>query len=212
MEAIGTTLERLVLATEGGRRTAPLPPAIASSALANLPARLDDVTLAQAQAIAVAPLPAPETSGDQHVVKCIRVLLAALPKRNSDDVSGELLIKAYQRKLASYPKDQINYLSDKVLERCQWFPTIAECVEIMAGWQRDDEAIRTRNRAAAAVRREMEARYDDVMAHLAEGECSQDEIDALPARWKEIADTRGYLRRNEDGSYAARPPLKEAGR
>lgn len=162
--------------------------------------------LAKAREVADAPLPAPEACGEDHLRQVLRTLLAVLPKRGSDEVSGALLIEAYQAKLLVYPKDQISYLGDRAMERCQWFPTIAECREIMQGWRRDDDHVRRQQRASLAVRRECEARFDELMTRLACGQCDQAEIDGLPERTRRIAEERGFLRRHEDGSYSARRP------
>jgi hypothetical protein len=167
-------------------------------------ARLDDETLAAAQALAVAPLPTLEPCDRDHFNQCLRVMLAVLPKRNSDDVSGKLLISAYQKKLGGYPTDQISYLADQATAKCEWFPSIAECISLMQGWKRNDDPVHVRRRAETAVRRELEARMDETMARLAAGQCDQAEIDALPIRWKEIAETRSYLWRHQDGTYTAR--------
>lgn len=150
------------------------------------------------------PLLPPEPAGDEHVTKTVRFLLANLSRRNSDELSGKLLLAAYQRKLASYPREQISYLCDQALDRCKWFPTIAECLEIMAGWQRNDEALRNRQRAEAAMRNELQARLDETLKRIDAGEVSQDEVDAMPEQWRRIAETLGLLRLNKDRTYTLR--------
>ncbi len=149
-------------------------------------------------------MPAPEPCTERHFNQCLRILLAALPKRNSDEVSGELLISAYQRKLGSFCRDQISYLSDKALERCEWFPTIAECLAIIGEWKRNDEALRLQERAKGVVLWDRQRRFDDVMCQLADGSYSQDQIDAMPDSWKVVGETRGYLWANDDGTYSPR--------
>lgn len=134
-------------------------------------------------------------------------MTAALPRQGSDDLSGELFIAAYKRKLGHMPKDQINYITDQALERCKWFPTIAECMSIGAEWERDDEAVRNQANAIAAIGREKQQRMEEAMQAMRDGTINQDEIDALPPRWQSIGETRGYLRRGDDGGYALRPPL-----
>lgn len=204
MQAIGEMLGRIVPATEQSPRTAPSPLSTAdldwTAALKNRGA----LTLAQAREIASAPLPAPEPCSERHFNQCLRVLLAALPKRNSDDVSGELLISAYQRKLGGFCKDQISYLSDKALERCEWFPTIAECMAIIGEWKRGDELLQLQDRAKSMVLWDRQRRFDDVMCELAGGRYSQAQIDAMPDSWKVVGETRGYLWANADGSYTPR--------
>jgi hypothetical protein len=163
-----------------------------------------ELTIAQAREIAAAPLPSPEPCSERHFNQCLRVLLSALPKRNSDEVSGELLISAYERKLGGFCKDQISYLSDKALERCEWFPTIAECLGIIGEWKRIDAPLQIQERAKSMVMWDRQRRFDDVMIELACGRYSQDQIDAMPDSWKVVGETRGYLWAQDDGSYTAR--------
>ena len=69
----------------------------------------------------------------QHFLKCLRLWEAMLPRRASDEVSGELLARGYWRMLGSkLSQAQMSVLSEMVLDRCKWFPTVAECNEIMA--------------------------------------------------------------------------------
>lgn len=132
------------------------------------------------------------------------MLLAALPKRNSDEISGDLMISAYIGKLGGYPSDQIAFLCDAVLDRCQWFPTIAECLKILDEWKRDDAAIHLQERAKSFVFWDNQARFEDTMAALARGDVTQKEIDALPENWRQIAEARSLLWLHEDGSYTLR--------
>ena len=149
-------------------------------------------------------MPRPEPCSDRHFVQCIRILLATLPKRNSDEVSGELLLSAYQRKLGGFCKDQISFLSDKALERYEWFPTIAQCLAIIGEWQRDDAPLRLQNHAKSMVLWDRQRRFDEVMAQLALGAMSQEQIDALPDSWKAVGETRSYLWQEDDGRYVPR--------
>jgi hypothetical protein len=130
--------------------------------------------------------------------------MASLPKRNSDELSGNLMISAYVGKLGGYSSEQIAFLWDTVLDRCKWFPTIAECLEILSEWKRDDAAIQLQQRAKSQVFWDNQARFEDTMAALARGDVTQKEIDALPQNWREIAETRGHLWLHDDGSYTLR--------
>lgn len=164
----------------------------------------NSMTIAQARKIAEAPLPALEACSVNHFDECLRILLASLPKRNSDDLSGDLLIRAYSGKLGGFSEGQINYLLDRALERCEWFPTIAQCIAIIGEWQRNDAPLLLQERAKSMVLWDRQRRFDGVMAHLAAGTFTQDQIDALPDSWKVVGETRGYLWAKDDGSYTAR--------
>jgi hypothetical protein len=55
-----------------------------------------------------------------------------MPKKAGDEVSGELLARGYWQVLGSNLTEQeMNDLTEMVLNRCKWFPTVAECREIM---------------------------------------------------------------------------------
>lgn len=56
-----------------------------------------------------------------------------LPKKAGDEISGELLAAGYHRMLGHLSEAEMSALTEMVLERCKWFPTVAECREIMAG-------------------------------------------------------------------------------
>ncbi|KQM18393.1 hypothetical protein [Novosphingobium sp. Leaf2] len=204
METLGTTLDRIL-------------PEMAESPKTEQSLRLTEkwdltvarvspatMTIAQARKIADAPLPALVACSDDRFDECLRLLLAALPKRNSDDLSGELLILAYSGKLGGYSAEQIAYMTDKALERCEWFPTIAECLGIIGEWKRNDAPLQLQERARSMVFDDRQIRFRKVMSDLAAGGYTQDQIDAMPDSWKVVGETRGYLWAHADGSYTAR--------
>lgn len=131
------------------------------------------------------------------------VLLASLPKRVSDESDGALLIAAYKRMLGHHPAPAIDYLSAQALIRCKWFPTIAECSEIIGEWKRRDD----RPLAALKVRQELQARFDETLAALQRRALSQAEIDALPERTKRIAADKAWLWAWPDGRFTVRKDL-----
>lgn len=144
-----------------------LPPLwIGSLDLNNLPDRLDDKTYLEVQEIANAPLADLPPCGEKHLKQALRFMLAVLPKRSSDDISGELFVAAYNQKLGHYPAEQISFLADQAMERCKWFPTIAECMEIMGEWRRRDIAVIAKRRASDLSNAERRAREEDAR-HIA---------------------------------------------
>ena len=42
------------------------------------------------------------------------------------------MAKGYYRMLGHLDEQGINWLSEMVLERCRWFPTVAECRDLIA--------------------------------------------------------------------------------
>lgn len=176
-------------------------------ASASTPVRLNDQDLAALEKVAAAPLPTLPPCDSRHFDQCLRILVAALPRKGADDIGGELMVAAYRRKLGHMPLEQINFMTDQALEQCKWFPTIMECLEIASRWERRDEHVRQQSRAIALVGWEKQARMEDAMSAMDAGTITQAEIDALPPRWQSIAETRGYLRRVE-GGYMLRAPVR----
>lgn len=55
-----------------------------------------------------------------------------LPRRAGDEVSGALVVQGYRMMLGHLSDDQVDTLTRMVLEECKWFPTVAECRQLMA--------------------------------------------------------------------------------
>lgn len=128
-------------------------------------------------------------------------MLAALPKRSHDDVSGELLIAAYQRKLGNLSAAQLSYIADKALGECKWFPTIAECLDMLESYRRHDEmvkrqvlAIRIANRERNADKQDQRA-WDIARSHA----IRQSDVDAMTDQIKRIGLACGALVKGDDG-------------
>lgn len=126
-------------------------------------------------------------------------MLAVLPKQNTDEVGGELFVEAYSRHLAGYPNEAISYLASEATGTRKWFPTIAECIEILSHWHRNDEAVHRRHRAKSLAYRERDARrVDDVPEPLPP--MRQEQVDTLPESLRTMGLKLGYLERDNDGN------------
>lgn len=157
--------------------------------------RLDDKQLAEAEAIANEPLPDLPTCDSKTFGQMLRMMLAALPRRQADDVSGELFVAAYERALGHLNRSQAEYLMDQSLAKCRWFPTIAECNEILQGWRRVDEYTRRKTEARRQVNQEREARRIEAQENHRQfrRELTQADVDAMPEALKEVGLKMGYL-------------------
>ena len=186
--------------------TLPAPSTTASAYLDldSLPKRLDDTTLALVREIADSPLPAPERCDEEHFLRCMKSL-DILP-RKADDSSGKLRLKLYQAKLGGYSNGTLSYLVSKALEQCQWFPTISECLKILAGFPNRDVAEVRRSKARMLTDQEILSRIDDARQALNAQTLDQAGIDALPERWKSRLECEMLLWRWPDGRYTARTP------
>ncbi len=164
--------------------------------LTKLPARLDDRTLERVKAIASAPLPALSPSDDRHFAKCLRVMLAVLPRQNTDAIGGELFVETYRRQLGHFSDDAVAFLAERATRECRWFPTIAECLEMLGSWTRCDEATRRRAtaRSLAGQERMAREREEREQSQRAAVPMSQADVDALPPHLVKLGLTVGYLR------------------
>lgn len=172
--------------------------------LTRLPARLDDQLLQRVQAIADAPLPDPQPCDEAHFAKCMRVMLAVLPKRGSDDVSGELFVNAYARTLRRWPADAMSFLAEKSIERCKWFPTVSECMETLSEYRRDDEWTQRRAKARQIARNERYARMPK-MESSGRRPMTQQEVDNLPPHLIDLGLKCKALIRDRDGKLRPAP-------
>lgn len=154
--------------------------------------RLDDQQLAVCDHIARLPVPVLPPAEEDFFLKCMRTL-RLLPGRGDDEVSGGLRLNLYRRHFGHLPREALAYLTDKATLTCRWFPTPAECVDILKGWERTDDQFRAIRRAKALAQREWQTRFDEAMSDLRFGRATQEQVDAMPDRWKEIAVTQGHL-------------------
>lgn len=129
------------------------------------------------------------------------MMLATLPRRQADDVSGELFVAAYERQLGHLNKSQVNYLLDKALQNCRWFPTIAECLELIEGWRRNDEHTERRFKAKMLVAKEDDARRDDTYEWCEKSmmNMTQSFVDGLPPTLQRVGLKCGALYTDDTG-------------
>lgn len=165
--------------------------------------RLDDQALAMMEDLAASPLPDLPACGDGEFAEQLRAL-TILPRRNDDELTGELRFAFYRRKLRAFPHEAIKFMVSTVLDELNWYPTIAQCLDILARWHRNDEQVHRKASAANLARAERRARFDDIMRSLERREVDQAGIDALPKNVRVIAAERGFLRLHDDGVYRAR--------
>lgn len=159
------------------------------------------MTLARVQDIARSPLPPPVPAKPRHFNQCLRVMLAVLPKRSLDEVSGELFVAAYQRKLGHYSDAAISFLADRAMSKCQWFPTIHECIEILSEFRRNDEHTERKYLANRIASAEQSARQADKWAwgKVDQNQLSQADVDQMSDQMKRIGLKCHALMETDDG-------------
>lgn len=117
-------------------------------------------------------------------------MAAVLPKRNMDDATGSTVFSVYYRMIGHMPRPAIAFLAEQAIATCKWFPTVAECKEILARWKAPPSP---QPAAHKAMIDELQARLDRDMDALRAGTVTQATIDAWPLRWRQVGWTKGYL-------------------
>lgn len=162
--------------------------------------------LAAVEAIARSPLPRLPSCDERHFAKCLRLMLAVLPRQQTDDIGGELFVEAYRRQLAEWPAEAISFLANIATSECRWFPTIAECLEILQRWRRSDDAARRKEHARMLATRERNARHTESLPPVdPPPPLTQEGVDAMPEALRRLGLKAGYLIQNDDGSYSPAP-------
>lgn len=205
---LGALLPGIVDQTGETGSSAPLTERAASIDLSTLPARLDDRMLAMVRAISSSPALVDAPCPEEHFIKSMRAM-SILPRRADDDLTGELRVGLYQRKLGDKPAAAISFLCSEALGRCEWFPSIAECLRILAEFPGTGVGERRRDTARHLVQRELNARLDEMVARLATRALTQDEIDALPESAKLVAAEKCYLWAWPDGRFTVRADITQ---
>ena len=172
--------------------------------------RLDDQALQQLAIIADSPVPAPLPCDAEEFARLMRTL-STMNSRADDDDTGKLRLAVLRRVIGHYPREALAYMVEKAITTLDWFPTPKQCLDILAGWRRNDEIAARHAAAVRLVRAERRARFDDIMATLERREVDQAGIDALPEQMRRIAAERGFLRLHDDGVYRARVETRTNG-
>jgi hypothetical protein len=171
-----------------------------------LPDRLDDTMLARVDSIARSPLPALPPCDSYRLGQALRMMQSTLPRRHADDVSGELFVAAYERHIGHYSQDAIDHLCDQSIRTCKWFPTVAECLEILSGWRRADAAVMRQRQAERAAARERNLRYDESQKPIEPlPALTQADVDAMDETMVRLGLGVGSLIRDEQGQVRPAP-------
>jgi hypothetical protein len=172
------------------RATGSSTPALTQPWVGTMEATLSDDRMAELAMIARQPTCALQPIEPERFAKTMHSMAAVLPKRNVDDLTGSAMLKVYHRMLGHMPRAAIAFLAEHAIATCKWFPTIAECNEILANWKRPADP---RQGAREQIAEEMQARLDRDIAALKAGHVTQADVDAWPPRWRQIGITQGYL-------------------
>lgn len=160
----------------------------------------------QLRAVISCPIPEIEPVTPDYLNKALMAMFAVLPRQGKDAATGAIMVKQYVLKLGKHPKAAIDYLWSASVDRLRWFPTVAECNEIIAEWVcRTQELKHAKSIAESRISREKDMRLRDAIDDLRVGRATQEEVDSYPARWKAMAAEQGFLWALKDGTYLIRP-------
>lgn len=137
----------------------------------------------------------------QELAKHLQFLAATLPSRATDEMTAKLRFTVYARFLDSYSNRALAFMSRRILERMNWFPTPHQCLEILEEYT---PPVGNQTRALMQCQRFLQERFEAWIDELKTTDMAQDRIDEVPEQWRRIATERGYLRRQEDGSFVKR--------
>lgn len=132
-------------------------------------------------------------------------MAAILPSRKTDETTGELRVRVYQRILGGKSDKAISYLVERSLVELEWFPSPKQCLEILADWREQHQEVMVRQQAQNLLSNEKRFRFNDWLQIFRDRRATQADVDRVSDNWREIAETQGYLRRNaETGAYTVR--------
>lgn len=167
--------------------------------------------MASLELVACSAIPQPDPCPKLHFEKCLALMDVSLPRRQQEGIAGDLFIRTYHRMLGHLTREAINFIAEEAIATCKWFPTVAECFEIAKRFTQPDHPFKAvREMARTRLGREKQARFNETMDAIDAGDLTDEQISALPDRWKGMAAEQGLVWALRDGTYTRRPADQEA--
>ena len=160
--------------------------------LRSLPARCSDDDLTMVQAIIVRDVARLPACLDDDFAKYMRIMEATLKARNEDTTTGKVRLRAYQSRLGNHPTLAIQFMVQECVDTMIFFPTISECHDVLRKWK--NPLVKPLELAMHINDSQWAFRFEDFREKLRIGTATQDEVDAVSERWKNILFEQGYLR------------------
>lgn len=162
--------------------------------------------MASLEVVASSPLPRLEPAPREHVDRCLAFMEASLARRQQEGLSGDLFVATYRRMLGHLTKEAISFVTEEAIATCKWFPTVAECLEIAKRFVQPEHPFRAvRDMARGKLNVERNMRFREAMAAVESDEMSDEQITALPERWRGMFAEMGLVWALRDGTYTRRP-------
>jgi hypothetical protein len=168
--------------------------------------RIDGPTCRQIEALANAPLAPLAPATKDEILNHLEFMASVLPSKDVDLRTGKNRLAIYYRFLMEHPPQAIAHMARRACAEFDWFPTPKQCLALLDDWHHPDKSAKAR--LGIIAQRYRQARYDQLMRDIRDGKFDQAAIDAFPDGVKRAAETYGYLRRMDDGSYIWRAPMR----
>lgn len=161
--------------------------------LRELPTSLSDEQFEQVKAIAKADVPPLPRIGPNAMSEALTLLDSSLPRRKSDDATGELRLRAYRECLSHLRADEMWWTVREAIKRCQFFPTVKELLDIAEGWQRRDDATEAHRLARLLASREVNRRLVAQSRKAPAPPLTQEFIDKMDPEMRSLGLKLGHL-------------------
>ena len=165
---------------------------------------LSDEQFAIVAAFASQPAPPALKPTDEEINKIITTLASVLKSPTTSINHGKLKLAVYRKALSRLSLTAIQAAANRAIETLEWFPTPSEMLRLANG--HEGEAQRLWGRAVAMKRNRLQRLMEEALAGLKAKSMSFDDMQALPQRTAEIAETQGLILIRMDGSRHYRTP------
>lgn len=109
-------------------------------------------------------------------------MVSCLPRQTgTDELGGKLMASMYRHQLSTFSAPAIIFLRDAAVRKCKWFPTVAECLEILGDYRRErSEADHARTLASTLFHAEdrLRIREENIAQSI---ERNRPEAEVIPA-------------------------------
>lgn len=139
----------------------------------------------------------------EQIGRHLEFIAATLPTKKVDSATGKSRFAVYVSTLNGMSEQALAYMSRRVCQELDWFPTPHQCLTILNDFHGDKL---TRKLACRYASDYWQERMETWLARLRDEpeNVTPDEIAAVPERWRAVAECQCLLRRLGDGSYELR--------
>lgn len=128
-------------------------------------------------------------------------MAATLPSKAVDDDAGKMRVAVYSRLFEGYSNEALAYMARIACERCDWFPTPRQCLDILANYRSPTS---DREIALGYCHDFTQRHFEFWLSRISDGTADQATIMEPPEQWRRIAVERGYLRFVPPDRYVVR--------